>query len=189
MNNAEEILKMSDALLEGHFLLTSGRHGTQYMQCAKALQYPEYAEELAQMVAEKFANEEVDTVLAPAIGGIVWGHELARALRAKSIFAEREDGKMTLRRGFEMNKNTRVVIAEDVLTTGGTIMEVMEIAKAHGATIVGVGVVVDRSNGKKEVGARVEAALSTEIISYTPEECPLCKQGEPIVKPGSRTKP
>jgi orotate phosphoribosyltransferase len=187
MTRVEEILQKSDALLNGHFLYTSGRHGEQYMQCAKVLQYPDFTEELAIEVAKHFAAEEVDIVLAPAIGGIVWGYELARALKAKSIFAERDNGKMTLRRGFELPKNARVVVAEDVYTTGGTIREIIEIAKAQGANIVGVGVIVDRSGGKMELDTKAVAAYSTEIISYPPDECPLCKQGIPVVKPGSRT--
>jgi orotate phosphoribosyltransferase len=185
MKKAEVILQNADALLKGHFLYTSGRHGALYMQCARVLQFPDFTEELAKIVAEGFAGEEVDIVLAPAIGGIVWGYELARALRAKSIFAERENGKMTLRRGFEIPENARVVVAEDVITTGGTVFEVLELA--NHANIVGVGVIVDRSGGKTDFGAKTVAALTTEIASYSPDECPLCKQGLPITKPGSRT--
>ena len=182
----EDILLKSEALLSGHFLYTSGRHGAQYMQCARVLQYPEYTEALAKTVAAGFEGEKIDIVLAPAVGGIVWGYELARALGAKSIFAEREDGKMTLRRGFEIPKGTRIVVAEDVITTGGTVLEVLEIAKTHGAEIIGVGVIVDRSGGKIDLGTKIAAALTTEIASYAPEDCPLCKQGLPITKPGSR---
>ncbi|MCL2224661.1 MAG: orotate phosphoribosyltransferase [Defluviitaleaceae bacterium] len=187
MSRAEEILIQADALLNGHFLYTSGRHGAQYMQCAKVLQYPQHTEELAKKIAEGFAGEKVDIVLAPAIGGIVWGYELARALGAKSIFAERENGTMTLRRGFDIPQNARVVVAEDVYTTGGTIREIIEIVKANGATLVGVGVIVDRTGGKMDLSTKAVAAYSTEITSYPPEECPLCKQGIPITKPGSRT--
>ena len=156
------------------------------MQCAKVLQFPDYTEELAREVAKNFAGEKIDIVLAPAIGGIVWGYELARALSAKSIFAEREDGKMLLRRGFEIPRGARVVVAEDVITTGGTVVEILEIAKAHDAIIAGVGVIVDRSGGKVQLGTKIAAALSTEIISFPPDDCPLCKQGLPITKPGSR---
>jgi orotate phosphoribosyltransferase len=187
MSKAAEILLKAEALLNGHFLYASGRHGAQYMQCARVLQYPEYTEELAKTVAESFKGEKTDYVLAPAIGGIVWGYELARALGAKSIFAEREDGKMTLRRGFEIPRGARVVVAEDVITTGGTVLEVIEIAKARGAEIIGAGVIVDRSGGKIDLGTKIAAAFTTEIESYAPEDCPLCKQGQPITKPGSRT--
>ncbi|MCL2577116.1 MAG: orotate phosphoribosyltransferase [Defluviitaleaceae bacterium] len=187
MNRVEKILQKADALLDGHFLYTSGRHGAQYMQCAKVLQYPEHTEELAKKVAEDFADEQVDIVIAPAIGGIVWGYEVARALSANSIFAERENGKMTLRRGFDIPKNARVVVAEDVYTTGGTIREIIELVKTYDATLVGVSVIVDRTGGKMDLNTKAVAAYSMEIISYAPEECPLCKQGISITKPGSRT--
>jgi len=184
--NASDILKKADALLDGHFLYTSGRHGAQYMQCAKVLQYPEFTEALAKKIASDLDDAEI--VIAPAIGGIVWGYELARAIGAKSIFAERENGVMTLRRGFELPKGARVVVAEDVYTTGGTIREIIEIVKAHGGVVAGVGVIVDRTGGKMDLGVKAVAAYSTEIMSYTPEECPLCKAGVPLVKPGSRTQ-
>jgi len=186
MSKAEEILKNADALQRGHFLYTSGRHGAVYMQCANVLQYPEYTEELAADVAKNFADEQIDIVIAPAIGGIVWGYELARVLRAKSIFAERENGKMTLRRGFEIPKNARVVVAEDVYTTGGTIREIIELVNTCEATLVGVGVIVDRTGGKMDLDTKAFAAFSTEIASYAPENCPWCKDGLPITKPGSR---
>ncbi|MCL2527231.1 MAG: orotate phosphoribosyltransferase [Defluviitaleaceae bacterium] len=186
MNKVEQILVETGALLNGHFQLTSGRHGQQYMQCAKVLQYPEHTAYIAEVIAQGFQGQEVDIVLAPAIGGIVMGYELARALKAKSLFVERENGEMTLRRGFEIPKGAKVVIAEDVVTTGGTTKEVIEIAKAHGAEVVGVGIMVDRSGGQVDLGAKVVAAYSKAIVSYTPEECPLCKEGVEIVKPGSR---
>jgi orotate phosphoribosyltransferase len=184
--NAEKILQEANALLNGHFLYTSGRHGEQYMQCARVLQYPKHTEQLAAEVAKNFAGDKVDIVIAPAIGGIVWGYELSRALDATSIFAERENGKMTLRRGFDIPKNARVVVAEDVYTTGGTIREIIELVNAHEATLVGVGVIVDRTGGKMDLNTKAFAAYSMEIISYAPDECPLCKQGIPITKPGSR---
>ena len=188
MNNqmVEEILVKSEALLEGHFLYTSGRHGDKYMQCAKVLQYPEYAEYLAKVMAEAFKGEIVDIVLAPAVGGIVIGYELARALGAKSIFAEREDGKMTLRRGFEIPEGAKVVIAEDVVTTGGSTREVMAIAADCKAELLGTCAIVDRTGGKIDLGVKFASAYSKEFPSYAAEECPLCKDGVPIVKPGSR---
>jgi len=182
----EQILQETGALLTGHFQLTSGRHGELYMQCAKVLQYPEHTAYIAEVIAEGFKGEEVDIVLAPAIGGIVIGYELARALKAKSIFVERENGEMTLRRGFEIPKGARVVIAEDVVTTGGTTKEVIAVAKAHGAQIVGTCSMVDRTGGQIDLGTKFVAAYSKAISSYLPEECPLCKEGIPIVKPGSR---
>jgi len=186
MNQVEKILTQTGALLNGHFRLTSGRHGAQYMQCAKVLQYPEHTAYIAQVMAESFKGEKVDIVLAPAIGGIVLGYELARALGAKSLFAEREDGKMTLRRGFEIPKGAKVIIAEDVVTTGGSTREVMAIAEEHGAEIVGVCIMVDRTGGQLDFGVKLVSAYSKAIVSYEPEDCPLCKEGVPIVKPGSR---
>ena len=186
MNNVEQILQETGALLTGHFLLTSGRHGQVYMQCAKVLQYPNHTAYIAEEIAKGFAGEEVDIVLAPAMGGIVLGYELARALNAKSIYLERENGEMTLRRGFEIPKGARVVVAEDVVTTGGTTKEVIAVALAHGAQIVGACSLVDRTGGQINVGTKFVAAYSKAIASYDPADCPLCKEGLPIVKPGSR---
>jgi len=186
INQVEDILAKSEALLTGHFLYTSGRHGEKYMQCAKIQQYPEHMEAVAKIVAEGFNGDKPDFVLSPAIGGIIFGYELARQVKAKAVFTERVDGKMTLRRGFEIPKGARVIVAEDVTTTGGTVREVIEIANEIGANVIGVGLIVDRSGGKIDFGTKTVAALSKEIISYTPEECPLCKEGQPVVKPGSR---
>ncbi|MBN4050832.1 MAG: orotate phosphoribosyltransferase [Alkaliphilus sp.] len=182
-----EILKETEVLLEGHFLLTSGKHSRQYMQCAKLLQYPKYTEEIARDLADKFKNEKVDIVIAPAVGGIIFGYEVARQLGAKNLFAERVNGKMKLRRGFEIPKGARVLVAEDVVTTGGSVKEVIEAVKKQGGEVVGVVVVVDRSNGTVEFGTKFEAALTTEVISYKADNCPLCKEGKSApVKPGSR---
>lgn len=182
-----EILKASEVLLEGHFLLTSGRHSNQYMQCARILQYPWYTEEIAGGLAQTFKDDEVDIVVGPAMGGIIIAYEIARKLKAKNIFAERENGKMTLRRGFSIPKGARVVVAEDVITTGGSVKEVMEIVRAQGGEVVGVAVLVDRSNGTIDFGTKLQAALTTEVISYDAEDCPLCRELKtPPVKPGSR---
>ncbi|MCL1842272.1 MAG: orotate phosphoribosyltransferase [Defluviitaleaceae bacterium] len=188
MNNTkvEEILLQSEALLTGHFLLTSGRHSAQYMQCAKIQQHPFHMEAIAKIVAAGFAEDKPEYVLAPAVGAIVFGYELARQLNAKAIFAERADGKMTLRRGFELPANARVVIAEDVTTTGLTVLEVLDIAKVNNATVLGVGLIVDRSQGKINLGTKIVAAHSKNVPSYAPDDCPLCKEGIPLVKPGSR---
>ena len=185
-SQAEAILTECQAILHGHFLLTSGRHGDIYMQCAQVQQYPEYLEAIAKIVAEGFKGEQVDIVISPAIGAIAFGYELARQLKAKAIFAEREDGKMILRRGFEIPKGARVVAAEDAITTGGSVKEVIDIAREQGANLVGVGAIVDRTGGTIDLGARLVAAYSKKVISYAPEECPLCKEGVAIVKPGSR---
>jgi len=186
-SQAEAILTECQALFQGHFLYTSGRHGDVYMQCAQVQQYPEHLETLAKIVAEGFKGQPVDIVIAPAIGGIAFGYELARQLKAKAIFAERQDGKMTLRRGFEIPKGAKVVAAEDVVTTGGSVKEVIDIAREHGADVLGVGVIVDRTGGTIDLGTRLVSAYAKQIMSYAPEDCPLCKKGEALVKPGSRT--
>lgn len=182
----EEILREIGVLQEGHFLLTSGRHSSQYMQCARILEYPEYTAELSSIVFEAFRDDNIDVVIGPAMGGVIFSFEVARQLGVKNLFAEREDGKMTLRRGFSIPKGARVLIAEDVITTGGSVREVMDIVKAHEAEIAGVAVLVDRSNGKIDFGCKLKASYTTEVISYEAEDCPLCKEGIPFIKPGSR---
>ncbi|KAB3534124.1 orotate phosphoribosyltransferase [Alkaliphilus pronyensis] len=182
-----EIFKETNMLLEGHFLLTSGRHSNQYMQCARLLQYPWYTEEITAGLAEEFINDNIDIVIGPAMGGIILAYELARKLKAINIFAERENGTMTLRRGFTIPKGARVLVAEDVITTGGSVRETIDIVKEHGGGLVGVALLVDRSNGKIDFGTKQRAALTTEVKSYTAEECPICKEGNfELVKPGSR---
>ncbi len=185
-NELMEIFIKTGALLEGHFLLTSGRHSNQYFQCAKVLQFMEHTEKICEVIAEKFINEKIDTVIAPAIGGIVVGQEVARQLGKRSIFAEREDKNLVLRRGFTISPGEKVLVCEDVVTTGGSVFEVIEIVKSHGGEVVGVGMVVDRSNGKVAFGVPSISTLKLNVISYLPEECPLCKEHIPIVKPGSR---
>jgi len=182
-----EIFEKSEVLLHGHFLLTSGRHSNQYMQCAQLLQYPEYAGEIAKGLAESFKDDNIDIVIGPAMGGIIIAYELARQLKVKNLFAERENGKMALRRGFYIPKGARVLVAEDVITTGGSVREVMEIVKEQGGEVVGIAVLVDRSNGSIDFGTKLSAALTTEVISYDPDNCPICKEGKlPAIKPGSR---
>jgi len=186
----EDILKIfrsSGALLEGHFLLTSGNHSNQYFQCAKVLQHPDYAERLCGIIANNFNDKNIDVVIAPAIGGIVVGQEVARQLGARSIFAERKDGTMQLRRGFEIKAGERVLVCEDVVTTGGSVFEVIGIVKNLKGKLAGVGVIVDRSGGsvKFPVDDQV-ACYTTQVVKYSPEECPLCKEGSEPVKPGSR---
>lgn len=189
MLSEEEILgifRETQVLQEGHFLLTSGKHSNQYMQCAKVLQYPRFTETLCRELAFKFKGEEIDVVAAPAIGGILIAYEVARILQTRVVFAERENGKMTFRRGFELDEDENVLVVEDVITTGGSVHEVIEAVKGKGANLRGVGVFVDRSNGQVKFDVRMEALLRMEIKSYEPEECPWCKQGMPIIKPGSR---
>ena len=184
----EEILsifKRTNALLEGHFQLTSGLHSPQYFQCAKVLQYPEYAERLCGIVARHFENQQIDVVIAPALGGIVVGQEVGRQLDARTLFAERKDGVMQLRRGFEITKGEHALVCEDVITTGGSVREVIDIVKTHGGAVVGVGAIVDRSGGTVVLPA-LFATVVMDVITYKPEKCPLCLNGVPIDKPGSR---
>ena len=182
----QEIFRQSGVLMEGHFLLTSGRHSNRYMQCAKVFQYPRWTEELSRALAEKLPGPAADVVIGPAIGGIILSYEMGRCLGVKAVFAERENGEMTLRRGFEVPAGARVLVAEDVVTTGGSVREVMELVKKLGAEVVGVGAFVDRSGGKVDFGVPFTSVLSLEIRSYLPGECPMCKNHLPIVKPGSR---
>ncbi len=181
-----KIFKDTDALLEGHFLLTSGRHSNKYFQCAKVLQYTDHMTNICRMIVNAFNDDEIDTVIAPAIGGIVVGQEVARQLGKRFIFAEREDGKMTLRRGFSISEGENVLVCEDVVTTGGSVFEVIDVVKKSKANLVGVGFIVDRSNGKVNFGTKQFSCLRMEVISYEPDDCPLCKEGLPLVKPGSR---
>ncbi len=181
-----EIFRKSEALLTGHFLLTSGRHSDKYFQCAKVLQYPEYTEMLCRLIVDNFKNIQIDTVIAPAIGGLVVGQEVARQLNKRFIFAEREDKKLTLRRGFSLSENEKLLVCEDVVTTGGSVFEVIEIVKENKAQVAGIGFIVDRSNGKVNFGYPQFSVLKMDVISHLPGECPLCREGLELVKPGSR---
>ena len=185
-NNILEIFKKTGALLQGHFLLTSGRHSNIYFQCAKVLQYPEYTEKVCTIISDYFKNYKIDTVISPAMGGIIVGQEVARQLNKRSIFAEREDKKLTLRRGFTIDRGEKILVCEDVVTTGGSVFEVIDIVKDLGGEVVGVGYIVDRSNGKVDFGYPQKSTMKMDVISYLPEECPLCKENIPLVKPGSR---
>ena len=180
------IFRKTEALLEGHFLLTSGRHSNQYFQCARVLQYTNYNTQICEKIVDHFKNLEIETVIAPALGGIIVGQEVARQLNKKFIFAEREQTKLTLRRGFSLAEREKVLVCEDVVTTGGSVFEVIEIVNSFGAKVVGVGFIVDRSNGKVEFGYPQFSALKVNAISFPPDKCELCKQGIPLVKPGSR---
>ena len=182
----ERICKQTGLMLEGHFLLTSGRHSNRYMQCAKLFQYPEYSEMICKDLADRFAGQKIDMVVGPAVGGIIMSYEMARQFKVPNIFAERENGAMTLRRGFSIPEGAKVLVVEDVVTTGGSVREVMDIVAEAKAEVVGVCVVVDRSGGKIDFGVPFEAAYETEIQSYEPSQCPLCEQGLELVKPGSR---
>jgi orotate phosphoribosyltransferase len=181
-----QIFKQTQALLDGHFQLTSGLHSSQYFQCAKVLQYPKYAELLCGVLADHFRNIKLDVVVSPALGGVVVGQEVGRQLNLRAMFAERKEGRLQLRRGFEFNKSERVLVCEDVTTTGGSAQEVINIVNEYGGVVVGVGTIVDRSGGKVRF-SNFYAAMMMDVITYQPTECPLCKQGIPVDKPGSRS--
>lgn len=185
---ATEIFLESGALMEGHFKLTSGRHSNRYMQCAQVLQYPNFTEQLAAHIAAKYADGEIEVVVGPAMGGIVVAYEVARQLKVPGIFCERENGKMALRRGFKLYPGQRVLVVEDVVTTGGSVLEVMDIVRQAGAEVAGVAVLVDRSGGTTAFGVRTEAVLSMDIESWEAPDCPLCAAGlGEAIKPGSRS--
>jgi orotate phosphoribosyltransferase len=185
----EEILvvfKETKALLEGHFQLTSGLHSPQYFQCARVLQFPKYLHLLAGEIARHFEYSEVEVVISPAIGGIVVGTEVGRMLGKRTIFAERKDAKMELRRGFEIHPGERVLVVEDVVTTGGSTREVMDLVNNSKGCLVGTACIVDRSSGKVKFDTKQYAVLQMDAVTYQPQECPLCKSGSNAVKPGSR---
>ena len=186
-DEALHIFTSSGALLRGHFIFTSGRHGDTYMQCAQVLKYPEHTERLAKHLASHFRNDAIDIVIGPAMGGIIVAYEVARQLGATALFAERENDKMGLRRSFAITPGRRVLVVEDVTTTGGSVREVIEVVRAHQGCVAGVGVLVDRSNGAIDFGVKQTAVLSIEIPSWEADQCPLCREGRlPAVKPGSR---
>lgn len=181
-----EVFKESKALLEGHFLLTSGKHSAQYMQCAQVLQYPERAALLAEGLASQFKEMGVESVIGPATGGILVAHEVAKALGVRALFTERENGIMRLRRGFTISPRERVLVVEDVITTGGSVREVLNVVQEFGAVAVGVGVLVDRSGGAVDFGLPQCSIIRLNIKAFAAQDCPLCAQGIPAIKPGSR---
>lgn len=184
-----EILKEAGVLQEGHFLLTSGRHSNKYLQCAKIFRNTKYSEELCKDLAEQFADQHIDYVVGPALGAVQMAYEVSRHIGCENYFAERVDGAMTLRRGFAIQPGQRVLVVEDVVTTGGTVREVLDLVKAQGGVIAGVGVIVDRTGGKVDFGAPLKSVISMEVESWPAEECPICKEGKlELVKPGSRVK-
>lgn len=180
------ILKETGALLKGHFQLSSGLHSPDYIQCALALSFPDYASQLASSLAEPFRNEKIELVIGPALGGIVLSQEVGRTLGRRAIFAEREGKKLSLRRGFRVKKGERVLVVEDVVTTGGSVRETMETVKEEGGIVVAVACLVDRSGGKADFGVRWESLVRLDLKTYLPLECPLCQENIPLGKPGSR---
>ena len=182
-----DLFRTSGALLAGHFRLTSGLHSPGYMQCALVLQHPAHAEAFGRAIAERTRVLAPTVVLSPALGGVVIGQEVGRALGVRAIFAERQDGALTLRRGFTVSPTDRVLVVEDVLTTGGSTRETMEVASKAGATVVGAAAIVDRSGGVARFDVPFHALLDFSLPTYQPDSCPLCAEGSPVVKPGSRT--
>jgi orotate phosphoribosyltransferase len=186
------LFEETGAYLHGHFRLTSGLHSSEYLQCAKVLALPAYAEKLGQELAEQvkglLGGNVPEVVVAPAIGGIVIGHEVARAFKARSLFTERDadTNGMTLRRGFEVKPGENVVVIEDVITTGGSTKEVIRVVETYGVKVRAAGSIIDRSGGRADVGVPKVALQSLKAVAYQPEDCPLCQQGLPLVKPGSR---
>jgi orotate phosphoribosyltransferase len=181
-----ERFRRTGALLEGHFVLTSGLHSAQYLQCALVLQHPQEAEAFGRAIASRFDGQNVETVAAPAIGGIIIGWEVARALGVRSIWTEREDGRMTLRRGFTVRPGERVLVVEDVITTGGSTRETIEALRQAGALVVGAASIIDRSGGRADVGVPRVALATLEVPALAPASCPQCAEGTPAIKPGSR---
>ena len=188
MQNEEVIerFRAAGALLEGHFLLTSGLHSTKYLQCALVLQDPRQAEEFGRAIAARFAGKNIQLVASPAIGGLIIGHEVARALGARFLWTEREGGAMTLRRGFSVLPGEKTLVVEDVVTTGGSTRQTIETLRAAGADVVAAASIIDRSSGAADVGAPRVALAQLDVPSVDPSACDACARGEVAVKPGSR---
>ena len=181
-----ELYEKTGALMRGHFRLTSGLHSDIYLQSALVLQYPEHAARLGEALAAPFTDARAQTVLAPAIGGILVAHEVARALGVRALFTEREDGAMRLRRGFTLTPGERCVVVEDVITTGGSTREVVECVRASGGSVIGVGSLIDRSGGTAVFDVKRASLAMVSASTWPPEACPLCKSGGHAIKPGSR---
>ena len=184
--NTLDLFRRVGALLEGHFRLSSGLHSSGYLQCALVLQHPREAETCGAEIANRVRDLQPAIVLSPALGGIVIGQEVARALGVRAIFAERQDGTLTLRRGFSLDPGERVLVVEDVVTTGGSTRETMAVARSAGATVIGAAAIIDRSGGQQNLDVPFHALATIDLPVYQPEACPLCARGEPVVKPGSR---
>jgi len=189
--NTEEVMRKFEeagAIQKGHFKLTSGVHSDIYIQCAQVMQYPEFMNNLCSELGKKFRGDDVDVIVGPAVGAIIMAHVMARVLGpwVRAIFTERENGKMTLRRSFKIKKGEKVLVVEDVTTTGSSVKEVIDIVKERQGKVVGVGALIDRSGGKIDFGVKTQSLLTLNIKTYLPEVCPLCKKGIPAVKPGSR---
>lgn len=194
-----ELFEKYNALLTGHFKLSSGLHSEKYLQCALVLQYPDIAEKLSKELAKKFSGSKIDAVIGPALGGVTLAYEMARALGVRGLFTERQDGppaaagsscgragKMALRRGFSIAGGENVLVVEDVVTTGGSTREVMDVVKSCGASVVGVGSIIDRASEKIDFGVPFRSLARIKVETFEEKDCPLCKKNIPVTKPGSR---
>ena len=185
-NYAENLFANAGAVLKGHFLLTSGLHSPVYWEKFKVLQYPEYTSSLCQMIAGRFSNDDIEVVIGPTTGGIIISHVVARFLDVRSIFAEKSgENARSLNRGFELRTGEKVLLVDDVLTTGKSILEVIEVIKKSGASLAGIGVLVDRSEKGLDFGVPLYSCIRSKTVTYTPENCPMCAEGQPLIKPGS----
>jgi orotate phosphoribosyltransferase len=181
-----DLFRKSGALLEGHFRLTSGLHSSGYLQCALVLQHPQNAEALGRGIADRLRDVRPTVVLSPALGGIVIGQEVGRALAVRALFAERQDGTLTLRRGFSLGPGDRVLIVEDVITTGGSTKETAAVAEAAGARVIGAASIIDRGSDPGGLGLPLQSLVRLDVPTWDPEACPMCANAEPVTKPGSR---
>ncbi|MGB9615359.1 MAG: orotate phosphoribosyltransferase [Fervidobacterium sp.] len=191
MERVMEILKNTKALLEGHFVLSSGLHSSNYVQCAKVFEYPEYGQQIGKLLAEKIKdkNFEYTVVIGPALGGVIVAYEVAKFLGIRAMFAEREENVLKLRRGFELTPDDKVLIVEDVVTTGKSTLEVVEVVKGFGAQVIGFASIINRSGSENPfqlINKEYVYLVKFDFPTYKPEECPLCKSGVPVIKPGSR---
>ena len=186
MADVENLLIKAGGLLKGHFCLTSGLHSDTYFQCAKLYQYPEIVETLASELSQKLKALDFETVVSPAIGAIIFGYEVSKQTKKRNLFVERKDGTMQLRRGYSLKKGEKIIIVEDVITTARTIFETKEALKEYGVKVKGVACIVDRTQGKLDNEFKIYSLLKSSPVTYEPKDCPLCKEGIELVKPGSR---
>lgn len=186
--DVKQLLVETGAIMEGHFLLTSGLHSPLYVEKFQVLQWPQHTAALCAALAGRFKDDGVEVVVGPVTGGIILAHEVGKNLGTRAIFTERENGKMTLRRGFAIKPGEKVLVVEDIVTTGGSVHEVLEVVRSQGGEVAGVALLVDRSGGKADFGVRTEALLQLEVPAWQPDACPLCAQGVPLTKRGRTGK-
>lgn len=187
-DTALDLFRAAGAFLEGHFILTSGLHSPHYVEKFRVLEHPDITARLCSQIAENYRETSPTVVIGPATGGIILAHETAKHLGIRAMFTERIDGRMLLRRGFSIGAEDRVLLVEDVVTTGGSILEVVDVVRATGASIVGLGYLVDRSGGRADFGVPATPLITLDVVTYQPESCPLCAGGSTAIKPGSTGK-